>query len=274
MTHWTLDDIDWQAFDASKISPELIRVIKAAALVERNGSDYGEYLCNVFADDAKFKDHARTWAVEEEQHGAALGRWAQLADPDFDFDQAFADFTEAYQIPLDVTESVRGSRTGELIARCIVETGTSSFYSALRDAIEEPVLRQICKKIAADEFRHYKLFFTNMQRYQGFERLALHRRIWVALTRFKEADDEELGTAYQVGNRLPLDVDPTSFVDEYMGHAFGYYQERHARRVGHMVSQAIGFNPDGIVGRQFQKILWWTIERRGRDMRPVLTGQA
>ena len=274
MTHWTLDDIDWQAFDASKVSPELIRVIKAAALVERNGSDYGEYLCNVFADDTQFKDHARVWAVEEEQHGAALGRWAELADPDFNFDQAFADFTQAYQIPLDVTESVRGSRTGELIARCIVETGTSSFYSALRDAIEEPVLRQICKKIAADEFRHYKLFFTNMQRYLDVERLPLHKRIWVALTRFKEADDEELGTAYQVGNRLPMDVDPTSFVDEYMGHAFGYYQERHARRVGHMVSQAIGFNPDGPMGRLLQRGLWWTIARRGRDMRPALTGQA
>ncbi len=30
-----------------------------------------------------------------------------------------------------------------MMARCIVETGTSSYYSALKDATGEPVLRQI-----------------------------------------------------------------------------------------------------------------------------------
>ena len=123
-------------------------------MVERNGADYGRYLCNVFRDDAEFCAVAAQWAGEEEQHGLALGHWAALADPTFDMDVSFARFLAMYKIPTDATESVRGSRAAELCARCIVETGTSSFYSAIRDAVEEPVLKQICKNIAADEFRH------------------------------------------------------------------------------------------------------------------------
>ena len=74
----------------------------------------------------------------------ALGRWAQLADPSWDFEAAFARFRAGYKLPLDATASVRGSQAGEMMARCIVETGTSSYYSALKDATDEPVLKQIC----------------------------------------------------------------------------------------------------------------------------------
>ena len=191
---WTIADIDWQRFDASKVSPEVIKVIKTAAMVERNGADYGRYLCNVFQDDAEFCAVATRWAVEEEQHGMALGRWAQLADPSFDFDASFKHFTDMYRIPVDATASVRGSRIGELCARCVVETGTSSLYSAIRDAVDEPVLKQICKNIAADEFRHFKLFFSHMERYAGSaaEPFSKWERLRVAVTRFKEADDDEI----------------------------------------------------------------------------------
>ena len=44
MGNWTLETIAWDRFDASKVDPEILRNIKAAALVERNGSDYGIYL--------------------------------------------------------------------------------------------------------------------------------------------------------------------------------------------------------------------------------------
>ena len=87
--HWTLDDIDWSRFDAAKVSPEVLKVIKTAAMVERNGADYGRYLCSVFRDDAQFCDAVGHWAAEEEQHGLALGRWAAMADPGFDLDRSF-----------------------------------------------------------------------------------------------------------------------------------------------------------------------------------------
>ena len=74
MGNWTLDDIPWERFDGGKVDPEILRIVKAASLVEQNGGDYAVYLCNVFADDADFQAAARRWGAEEIQHGQALGR--------------------------------------------------------------------------------------------------------------------------------------------------------------------------------------------------------
>ena len=76
-------------------------------------------------------------------------------------------------IKTDADASIRGSRTGELIARCMVETGTSSYYTALAEATSEPVLKQVCKLIAADEYRHFKLFYDHMRRYLARENLGI-----------------------------------------------------------------------------------------------------
>src|SRR5581483_3064368 len=196
MRHWTLDDIPWDRFDPAKVDPELLRAVKAAAMVEGNGGDYGTYLCKVFDDDPEFQDVARGWAHEEIQHGTALGRWAMLADPAFSYEASFKRFTDGYKIPLDVEKSVRGSKAGELVARCIVETGTSTYYTALMHATEEPVLKEICRNIAADEFRHYKLFYKHMRRYLDREGLGLWGRLAVVLKRLGESEDDELAYAY------------------------------------------------------------------------------
>ena len=47
---WTLDDVDWSRFDASKVTPELLASVKAASLVEYNAPDYVSYLKRVFKD--------------------------------------------------------------------------------------------------------------------------------------------------------------------------------------------------------------------------------
>ena len=74
MKHWTLDDIPWERFDRSRVDPEVVKVVKAAAMVEANGGDYAKYLCNVFHDDLEFQQVANDWAMEEVQHGMALAR--------------------------------------------------------------------------------------------------------------------------------------------------------------------------------------------------------
>ena len=51
-------------------------------MVERNGRDYARYLGGVFYDDPDFRKAAHYWAEEEVQHGDALAKWAELADPE------------------------------------------------------------------------------------------------------------------------------------------------------------------------------------------------
>ena len=243
MKHWTLDDIEWARFDPAKVDSEILKVIKAASLVEHNGRDYAAYLCNVFADDPGFQDIAREWAEEEVQHGQALGRWAQIADPGFDFAASLRRFTDGYKLPLDARESVRGTRAGELVARCIVETGTSSYYSALADAVEEPVLRQICKQIAGDEFRHYRLFYTHMNRYLERDRIGRLRRLAVVLGRINESEDDELAYAYYAAN-TPSDApyDRRRYSRAYARRAYGLYRPSHVERAMGMCFKAAGID--------------------------------
>src|SRR5260370_24072033 len=180
---WTLDDIPWDSFDPTKLDPEIVRIVKAAALVEHNGSAYAHHLCRIFADDPAFQETARRWGKEEIQHGSALARWAALADPSFDFDRAFARFQAGFQVDFDSARSRRGSRAGEMVARCVVEIGTSSYYSALREAAAEPGLPENCRRIAAGELRHYRLFYQSLDRYLAKERIGRLPRPRVALRR-------------------------------------------------------------------------------------------
>ena len=105
MAHWTLDQIPWDRFDPTKVDAEIVKLVKAAALVEFNGGDYATYLSNVFHDDDGFCAAAADWAREEVQHGAALARWLARADPTFDFAAVFKRFTDGYRISLDVNAS-------------------------------------------------------------------------------------------------------------------------------------------------------------------------
>ncbi len=263
MSNWTLETIDWSRFDPSKVDPEILRNIKAAALVERNGGDYGIYLGRVFADDAEFTAVANTWASEEIQHGMALGRWATLADPSWHFEAAFARFRAGYSLPLEATASVRGSQAGEMMARCIVETGTSSYYSALKDATEEPVLRQICTNIASDEFRHYKLFFDHMHRCLARDHLSTWRRLWIGWSRVAESNDDELAYAYFAANE-PADAvyDRKRARQAYASRAYPLYRPFHVRRAMAMVLKAVGLTPQGRLNGLLTRVGLWFLRSR------------
>jgi rubrerythrin len=267
MGYWTLDDISWDRFDRTKVDPELLKVVKAASLVERNALDYAAYLCSVFSDDPEVLRTTHEWAAEEVQHGMALGRWAQMADPSFDFEGAFKHFIAEIKLPLDATESVRGSRTGEWVARCVVETGTSSMYTALAQAAEEPVLKQICQKIASDEFRHYKLFYSHLRRYLKTERVGFFQRLRVAWGRAAETEDDELAYAYYAANHRHegLPYHRQTYVERYARRTFVYYRYTHVERAFAMIFKAVGLKPHGwlnrIVAAVAHQVVRWRVRR-------------
>ncbi|WP_420560046.1 ferritin-like domain-containing protein [Tepidicaulis sp.] len=266
MGHWTLDDINWDAFEADAVDPDILAAVKAAAMVEYNAADYVTYLCNVFADYPEIQETIRVWGAEESQHGKALSAWAELADPGFTFDDAFARFQNIYSIPVDATESVRGSRAGEMIARCVVETGTSSFYTAIKDATDEPVLKEIAARIAADEFRHYKLFYDVLRKFEG-EAPSLWGRAKVALGRLSEADDDELASAYYAANTPTDGSTPYSrkrFAAAYELRALTLYKRHHTDRLVSMIAKAIGMHPHGRVVRTLSPVVWKVMQFKRR----------
>ncbi|MGY0483643.1 acyl-ACP desaturase [Endobacter medicaginis] len=265
MKHWRIEDMDWSRFDGSKVDPAILALVKAASVVERNGLDYAVYLGRVFVGDAPFRQAADNWGVEEVQHGDALGRWAMLADPGWDYWSAFERYRATYHIDSDVDASRRGSRTGELIARCMVETGTSSFYTALAEATEEPVLRAICKQIAADEYRHFKLFYDHMHRYLAREKLGFWARTRIALGRVNETEDDELAHAYHTTNEAEgVAYDHERCIAAYMAHAMSFYRQTHVTRAVNMTFKTIGFKPHGRIASLAARLAFAAMQRRQR----------
>ncbi|HEY1720801.1 MAG TPA: ferritin-like domain-containing protein [Magnetospirillaceae bacterium] len=262
MPRWNLEtDIAWDAFDPARLDSDILKLVKAAALTEYNAARYTAYLHNVFKDDPEFQAFAKSWQEEEEQHGRALGRYAEVADPTFDFPAAFKKFTEGYVIPVDVDGSVRGSRVGEMVARCVVETGTSSYYTAMSEATDEPVLQQLCRNIAGDEYRHYKLFLDTLRKYQPTEHLSVVERIRVAISRLRETNDDELAYAFHCANE-PLDApyDRVKASAAYGSRVFRIYQHHHVERATGMVMKAAGLKPQGWLGRQATRFAWWKMQ--------------
>ncbi len=262
---WTLDTINWSRLVPERVEPALLEAVKTAALVEANSADYVRYLHNVFAEDPVFKAAASAWGEEEAQHGAVLGRWAERIDPGFDFVASLARFRAGFQLPLAAIDSVRGSHSGELVARCVVESGTCSFYSALRDSTDEPVLREICHRIAQDEAMHYRLFQQHLARYLAKEPLGVFKRIRIALGRVIETSDDELAYAYYSAN-IPADVpyERARYARAYTQRAMRRYRYPHVQGAAHMIANAACLKLNRRVLNFLTRTMWALLQWRLR----------
>ncbi len=270
-SHWTLNDIPWDEINPDAVDAELLETIKAAALVEANSQDYVSYLHNVFDGDESFSDAASQWGNEERQHGDALGKWAELVDPTFSFEDSLKCFREGYSLPLDASTSVRGSRSGELVARCVVESGTCSFYSAIRDRTTEPVLKIISGYIAQDEALHYRLFHTHLKRYLNNGKLGFWQKIKIAVGRVFELEDDELAYAFYSANLhgSGIDYDRKDCASAYSRRATQLYEFEHIRTAVRMILLATDINAYGRFSNWMSKFAWWSVQRRNRRMAAV-----
>ena len=262
MAHWDLDSIPWHRFEQARVHPQLLAFARGACLVEFNADAYTDYLCRVFGDDAELQSQIRTWGEEEKQHGLALRKWVELADPGFDFHRSLSIFRAAYQqLPEDGDDSVRGSKARELVARCMVESGTSSYYSALRDATDEPVFKDICRMIALDEVRHFKFFRNALdKKYGPEERLGFSSRFKVVVSRILETSDEELSFAYRAGNfpDEPIEQDRIKeYSRDFMGQISRLYTPEHYRLIVSLTMKVLGID----TGQRLRTLLSHVVHR-------------
>src|ERR1700749_501460 len=190
---WSVEDIDYESIDGSLIhdNAELFYLLAAASFVEITSDLYTKNLIEFFQGDAEIENWlANFWELEEVQHGTALKRYVQAVWPEFDWEDAYRGFFEEYGRACTM-DALAENHALEMVARCVDETGTSSFYRTLSDASPEPVLKQITANISSDEVRHYKHFYRYFLDYKDRERpgrVAILRQLWKRGTDVKAED--------------------------------------------------------------------------------------
>jgi hypothetical protein len=132
----------------------------------------------------------------------------------------------------------------------------------LAEACDEPVLKAICRKIAADELRHYKLFYTHLQRYLAQDGLSPWGRVKVALARITESEDDELAYAYYAANHAAEPYERKRFSMAYARRAYAHYRLPHVQRAIAMVLKVAGLDPQGRLLMPLTKIAYWFMRRR------------
>jgi hypothetical protein len=135
----------------------------------------------------------------------------------------------------------------------------------LADATGEPVLEQVCRLIAADEYRHFKLFYDHMRRYLAREKIGVLRRLKIAAGRITESEDDELAYAYHCGNE-PRDMPylHERCIAGYMGRAMAFYRYPHIERSMGMILKSVGLPPRGRLSAVLSKLFWGVLQRRQR----------
>jgi rubrerythrin len=168
--HWSLADIPWHEIrrDAVTQSEGFFYLVAAASLMESATDLYTENLIDYFAGDEEVTSWLeKYWLPEELQHGEALRRYVQVAWPEFDWEPARQRFVEEFRPFCDT--ALEPTRSLEMVSRCVVETGTASYYRTLSRASPDPALAMLTRRISEDEVRHYKHFYRFFRKYRNVE---------------------------------------------------------------------------------------------------------
>jgi acyl-[acyl-carrier protein] desaturase len=162
-------DFDWAGLPDSVRDSELgelqLRAVETALLVEDHIPGYaGEYLRLFSVDPSRSDEEAWAnrqmlhfvfrWVAEEDRHAHVLelylrhcGRW----DPNALTQLLVTEGKKPYTAPHEAPAAV-------FAYTALQEKATQLFYSCLRQAVREPVLRRILQHLAADEARHCHFF--------------------------------------------------------------------------------------------------------------------
>lgn len=193
--HWRVQDIDFGGIRRASIEhdEDLFFLLMSASFVETGSDTYAANLAAHYAGQPDISAWLRQrWEVEELQHGMALRTYVQTVWPDFPWQQAYDSFFAEYS-KLCTREDLHQDLRLEMVARCVVETGTTAYYHTLRELCDEPVLRGLLGLIRSDEVGHYKHFlgyFRLLQQSAPVSRLRIAAALHGRLKELRESDSD------------------------------------------------------------------------------------
>ncbi|SPR96736.1 ferritin-like domain-containing protein [Cupriavidus taiwanensis] len=206
---WSVSDIQYEAIDVARVrgDRDLFYLLVSASFIESGSDTYAGNLATYYArvPDAAgwLSEH---WEAEELQHGLALRRYVEHVWPEFDWARGYARFFDEYSQTCSI-DQFEPTEALEMAARCVVETGTAAYYRALEQASDEPVLRDLTRRISNDEVRHYKHFFHFFNRFAEAERPGRLRVLRALARRLLEIKNEDAAIALRNVLRMERGVE-------------------------------------------------------------------
>ncbi|WP_457605539.1 ferritin-like domain-containing protein [Nitratifractor sp.] len=238
---WAMDQIPYEEIDRERIAKDrfLFKNLVIASFIEITSDVYDRNLSEFFqGDDAVVEWLNNTWEPEELQHGRSLRRYIETVWPDFDWESSYERFRERY-LPLCKIELLQETRAREMLARMVVETGTSTLYQAMSryaHDLNEPVLEELATKISRDEVYHFEAFEEAFVRYKKEEKLSRSEIVKILYARLKEINNEDVNIAYEA---IGEDENYEAFIQEVQGFAKKYYPYKMAIK---MFMRPLGIN--------------------------------
>ncbi|MBW1598035.1 acyl-ACP desaturase [Streptomyces sp. JJ38] len=168
---WDVDfSFDWAQADAGRLTEGERSAVQFITIIEDHLPGYfALYEQNFPVDDSVDRAtyiHNRElyhftvrWAQEEDTHARALARYqlaAGLAERDALWDSLAEEGRKQFQLPYD--EAVQF-----FTYPLVQEKATQIYYQHLRQAVGDPLLREILVRLSKDEARHFS-FFADMVR--------------------------------------------------------------------------------------------------------------
>lgn len=158
---WQLGNIDFGTIQKDKITQDDIGGVRAAMLVESHDPVVTQVLLGMTRYDQEMSAFTITWSYEELKHYAALRTYLEATGL-VNREELAEELDQTRRGPWGEEES-QFSRAKMFTYTMLQEQATGMFYRNFARHVQEPVLQNILRLVAKDEFRHCQFYLGKAQ---------------------------------------------------------------------------------------------------------------
>ncbi|MBI3548549.1 MAG: acyl-ACP desaturase [Elusimicrobia bacterium] len=160
------EDFAWDKIEGERLSEPQLDALRTAMLVEDHIPGYSKAYCDLFALDPSFSENelalrrqmlhfVARWVYDEDRHAHTLENYMRACGR-YDARSLDAEMLKTVAVPYAAPHPENAMQMA--VYTVIQEKATQVFYSCLRDAVTEPVLKDVLNRLSQDEARHCGFF--------------------------------------------------------------------------------------------------------------------
>jgi len=163
---WAIEDLDWAALRPENLTENDRSVVRFITFIEDHIPGYLSFFLDAFpvtGQDLPIEEFCFNreyfrfliaWAHDEERHASALTHYqvtSGMADPDKLMLELGAEGVKKFSLPYEHPVQA-------FTYTLVQEKATQLFYQRFKQAVTEPVLRDLLTRLARDEARHFAFY--------------------------------------------------------------------------------------------------------------------